>query len=750
MTNRGQAKILDFGVAKVTIKAERASLSAPTIEAEEHLISPGSLLGTVAYMSPEQIQGKELDSRSDVFSFGSVLYEMCTGVLPFRGETSALIFNAILELPPVAPARLNPDIPAALENIILKALEKDRNVRCQSAAELAADLKRLKRDTDSAASPDARPRSSHSPKSRLLQRWHLLAASILLAIAAMFLGYHSWYRPSGQVPTNSLNLRQLTSSSSERFISSAVISPDGKYLAYTEYAGPLILSLIESGETRILIPASGDIAAVGWFPDGTQLLVLKTSEHSIWKVSVLTGALSKIRDNVGDARVSPDGSHLAYWDQTDRELWITGSDGERSRRVMVDDPDNESSSFSWAPTGRRFAYVTHRHRPNGKEDILIESRDVETPQLPTVILSASRGTIMGLCWLSDGRLIYSLTEPPPNENDSNLWAIRVDSDTSKSRGNPVRLTNWTGFTAESITATAAGKRLLFLKSQYQISIYIAPLGKGEKSGLGTAQRLMTDTWQKGLDGWTLDSRAVYLSLHRDGKTGIYRQGTHQQALERVVSGSEGYANAHLSADGSLLLYTAFGKEGISDQSRLMSMPIEGGTPSVLANGSYEYECALPPSTACVLSEEKGEALNFYSLDPKRGPTSAPFKTTKKIGFPHCGWSLSPDGKLIALVEDNEQDQVQVLNVSKGTVRRLALGKWTHLQTISWSPDGKTLYVSSLSSPGATLLSVGLDGSVTTLFQHHTWLCCPKAAPNHQLLAYLVAENESDAVMIENF
>ena len=278
LTKRGQAKILDFGLAKIAAgpmpPSETAAGSMATMAVDQdHLTSPGSTLGTVAYMSPEQARGEELDTRTDLFSFGAVLYEMATGRQPFTGNTSAIIFDAILNKPPTAPVRINPDLPAQLEGVINKCLEKDRNLRYQTASDLRADLQRFKRDTQSSkiAAVSGRLRRRFRRPNRAVGRCLLLQRLPRRSSRS----WQSDISRDGSLPAQpysqaELKPQQLTANSSEDPVAATSISPDGKYLLYADLEGHAPQAHLQrrnavtSDSRFVLLPLSPHSMVPGW------------------------------------------------------------------------------------------------------------------------------------------------------------------------------------------------------------------------------------------------------------------------------------------------------------------------------------------------------------------------------------------------------------------------------------------------------------------------------------------------------
>jgi serine/threonine protein kinase len=749
ITVRGQAKILDFGLAKrATPKELRATASAATLPLDQqYLTSPGSAVGTVAYMSPEQARGEEIDARTDLFSFGAVLYEMATGLPPFSGTTSAVIFDSILNKEPTPPLDLNPELPGKLEEIIQKALEKDRDLRYQVASEMRSDLKRLRRDTESRgrigvqpSSGPATPRSKSTSgqdlvirpetKPRLPLRW-LISGLVFIVVVLAGIGLNlvrTNVRYSSALPA--IKLRQLTLNSIENPIGSGAISPDGKYLAYTDLSG-IHVKLIETGDTQTipqpeaLKGSRADWGIACWFPDSTRFLAnlnLQGEPPSIWVVP-LVGGPRKIRDGAEAWSVLHDGSRIAfaanYGSNGPREIWVMGANADQPHKLVAADDENTSiGNAQFSPDGERVVYFQSPETP-GKPGDAIRIRDLNGGAARTLVSSTK---LRDHRWLPDGRLVYALAESEAGQDGDdtcNYWELRVDPHTGKMIEEPHRLTNWGGFCLDTTSATADGKRLVFKESlPGHSSVYVATI-RPDHTRITPPALLTLSEGQNLPFGWTADSKAVIFSSNRNGQPGIFRQALDADTAEQIASGPDMVGEVRVSPDGTLLLYNSFPQSsGPTTPVPLMRIAITGGPSQTLfvRTNPYGLRCARAPATFCADGKRSDDRkhLLITAVDPLkgRGRELARLETDPAADY---DWELSPDGTRI-IIRKNQEAGLAIISLTGGATQHITIKGSNRFTDLDWGTDGKGIFTSAIVQKGSILLWVDLKGNAYPLWE----------------------------------
>jgi serine/threonine protein kinase len=698
VTERRHAKILDFGLAKVALAgsstSQIAALNTVTGTDDEQLTNPGTAVGTISYMSPEQARGKELDPRTDLFSFGAVLYEMATGTLPFRGESSATIFEAILNRAPAPAIRINPDLPPKLEDIINKALEKDRDLRYQHASDMRTDLQRLKRDTDSSRqipAASAEPASSASVAAQpahassssavvTVARQHKLGLGItslvaILLVAAASYGVYSFLSRSKPAPFQNFSVSKITETGKATLVA---ISPDGKYvLNVINDNGQQSLwlrNIPTSSNTQVVAPALVGYQGLRFSPDGNYLYFIRTEVGSrslkyLYRAPVLGGTPEKLVTDIdSNISFSPDGKKFVYMLANNPKvgevrLIIRSLEGSEEKTLATSPISEQLFDPAWSPDGKTI--VSPISQPGDALSGLV-AIDVESAK-QNLFVTTNEMYLQRPVWLPDGSGLLVLGAGP---YFTQVQIVFISFPSGKI--SPVtRDAN----SYVDLSVAADGHALATVLSQTHLTPYVMPDGASSSQ----ARQLTTGSPVTNVS-WTRDGQLMTSA----GANGLTLLNPDSGAKTPFLSQLR-FANfARACSDGHIV----FSAEPAGKvQNNVWVADVDGGNSNKLTAGKFDFLPVCTTDSKTVLYEDADGKLEKIPLQGGASQKGPEFEVFSRI-------MVSPDGKLAAFVTfrlGDPKEKLAMLSLDSNQPPRFLEFERSRVESLGNFGDGPIIF-----------------------------------------------------------
>lgn len=739
----GRVKVLDFGLAKLREAEAAAAGETSTTVLNEDLSGEGRIVGTVAYMSPEQAEGKPVDHRSDIFSLGVMLHEMATGERPFKGDTEISIISSIIKDTPGAITDTRPDLPLPLARIVKRCLVKDPQRRYQSARDLQTDLEDLKQDVDSGvrSTPGTTAVGMAAARGRVPRKTMYVSVGVTVLLAAIAIG---WFTPGLRRGRPHLfepeKFTRLTDSGTA-FL--AALSPDGRYVAHAKLekrlAGLWVRQTGAASDVRVVPPSEARIDGVVFSPDGNYVFYNAYPRQSgvatLYKVPVLGGASVRVLEDVDSAvSFSPDGSQLSFMRGRPAEnviaLIIANADGTGAKQLAaaVAPSRLDAERAAWSPDGRTLV-ATARSVTDGVFRARLAAVDVPSGRITD--FGGDWNYIRGVDWMPDGRSVIISAADAINPQ-AQLWQVTWPD------GERRRITSGVnGYGGASVAAD--GRTIATVEGEGHSNIWVFPVDGGPGRRITSAAR--SNAGGPGM-AWLPDGRLIYGASVGGGENQLWVMDGDGGNATQLTSAKGFAALPAISPDGRTVYYN-----GGDNRSAMLKMSLDGGEPAQMSPGPSDFRAVVSPDGKWVYYTSGGEGRNRAMKVSADSGSPVPLTAPEML---FSATAISPDGSRLfgsAWNAPKRRSQPATASTQDGAIEFIDGAP----PGATWMPDGKTWLYADLRNGAAVLflkpIGTGAEREIANLGEDQAWRVAP--SPDGRLLAVVRGRSTNDVVLIKS-